>query len=974
VIGGGAPRSLVARALRLAPLVRAVVLLCMLRAGLVSAAPVAVPVYDFTASERGALFPRGDPWAVYEHALIDDAPPSGPSGLLPSQSHWSRFAIDGERRLPAYGCHTFHARVQFPPAWLDGKQSLAISFPYQFHAARVVVRNRGPSGGRWEAESGRPGCSAAEEIPLHRPVRLLFTADGDVDVFVQVSNFHAMRGGLVRAPYVGLAGAVIERRLVQERLDFLIIGVLGVAGIVHLAQWLLRRSQVQMLYFATLCLVMAVRAIVFGNYLESFDPPLMGFAASQRLVYITIDGAVFFTIAYLDAALPNTLPRAMFRAFGVACGSLSALVLLLDVTTFGPLIFFSQALAGIGSLIVLASGARAALRDRNLYSSLMLASFLVLAGAAVSDIVIDHFRIGEFYVAPYGTMGFVLMQAFALALQNASTREAADQLSAALAARSERLEQLDALKNEFLATTSHELRTPLNGIVGLSETLLQRTTIRDDREVTNHILAIGDAGRRLTSLIDDILDYSKLRTRKIVLDRKPVDIRRVIDQVLLLSRSLPGTKPIDLRQSVDHTVPYVLADENRLRQILQNLVGNAIKFTDRGFVEVAAAVAGERVEIRVRDSGIGIPEDKFEHIFATFEQLDMGPSRRAPGTGLGLAITKQLVELHGGTIAVHSAIGLGSTFVFTVPVATGAPEPAVGALTQRPEASAVTPVALASYDTVVGSARSRWRILAVDDDAANLLVLRAQLDANEFNVTPVRDARDAVRVFKEEGPFDAVLLDVMMPKVSGLEVARELRRIVTSAECPILFLSARTALDDFAAAFGAGGSDFLTKPVVRTELLARLKHHLDVAVAFRARERPLEVKLAELLAAPCATFVVCGAPLPPHDPALFARLIAALAEVGAVPVFAPGGVALAIAPAPGMTESEPSEAHAVTEALSRAIGGGGVVCARGAVTLAEGPDELRIGARVGGEAVEAVLAQLASGRRDDDPLKATGDR
>jgi CheY-like chemotaxis protein len=448
----------------------------------------------------------------------------------------------------------------------------------------------------------------------------------------------------------------------------------------------------------------------------------------------------------------------------------------------------------------------------------------------------------------------------------------------------------------------------------------------------------------------------------------------VIDQVLLLSRSLPGTKPIDLRQSVDHGVPYVLADENRLRQVLQNLVGNAIKFTDRGFVEVAAAASGDAVEIRVRDSGIGIPEDKFEDIFATFEQLDMGPSRRAPGTGLGLAITKQLVELHGGTISVHSAVGLGSTFVFTVPVAQGSPEPAIGALTQTPDGGPIAPLALASFDEVVDPSRSRWRILAVDDDAANLLVLRAQLDANEFHVTPVRDARDAVRVFKSDGPFDAVLLDVMMPKVSGLEVARELRRLVTSAECPILFLSARTALDDFAAAFGAGGSDFLTKPVVRTELLARLKHHLDVSAAFRAREEPLERKLSALLPNAARDYDVYGAMVPAEEPGTLARIVEALAGLPAVPVFPHAGCVIVIA------ERELADARdaVIREALLAAAIGGRIVHATGCVTVAPAADGVRLGTRVGGEAFTRAMAELLGSNAiaDTSPNAATapGDR
>jgi two-component system sensor histidine kinase ChiS len=917
----------------------------------------AVPVYDFTEVGDVRQFPMKRPWAVYRDALVEDDART-PDGRLLSEVHWGKYPFEPGTTLAAYGCHTYHVRVRLPPAWRDGRTPLALSFPYEFHATRVVVRSRGPSGGRWEALSGVPGCTKDDEVPLHRRVRLLFAPDGDLDVFMQLSNFHAMRGGLVRSPTLGTANAVLRRRDLESQADFFMIGVLGVAAVYHAAQWLLHRSQLQTLYFALMCAVMAVRAAVFGNYFEAFEPSLISFATSQRLVYLTIDGAMYFTIAFLDASLPNTLPRWMLRAFGVLCGGVSLFVLLLEVPTFGPLIFISEALVAIGSVIVIASCLRAVVRDRSVHAQLTLMSFLVLASTAVWDLVIDHMRSGQVFVAPYGTLGFVLIQAFAIALQNARAREAASSLSAELASRGDRLLQLDALKNEFLATTSHELRTPLNGIIGLSETLLQRTSVRTDREATNHLLAIADSGRRLTTLIDDILDYSKLRTRKLALDRKPVSVRRIVDQVLLLSRSLPGAKPVDLREVVPHDLPPVYADENRLRQVLQNLVGNAIKFTERGFVEVTACVAGDWVEVRVRDSGIGIPEEKFDAIFETFEQLDSGPTRGASGTGLGLAITRQLVELHGGSIDVHSALGLGSTFVFTIPIAKGAPLPLPMADASRdPRAPEASPLDVDALNAApIPSGRPRWNILAVDDDAANLLVLRAQLDPKEFGVTPVRDPRDAVRVFREEGPFDAVLLDVMMPKVSGLEVARELRRLVPAARCPIIFLSARTALDDFAASFGAGGSDFLSKPVVRVELLARLRHHLHVAAAYRELERPLEAELAALLKASSGSVLVVGARLVSAEASAthLSAIVDAIRDANAAPFFLSASFVLAVLPG-----ARAADADSVHEALAGVVGASCPIARTVGHLFMVAPDDDRdAGPVLAGSAVDDLLRAL----------------
>ena len=898
------------------------------------AGPLGVPVYDFSNRTESVRFPDGSPWALYRDVLVEETPAGGVDAVVRSPQHWNKTPLHDGTTLPAQGCHTFHARVKLPSDWLGPKRVLAVAFPYQFHAAKLVVRNRGPSGGQWEAFSGRPSCDSASEIPLHRPTRLAFFADGEVDIFLQISNHHAMRGGLVRGLSVGPLDEIIRQRSVLEHGDLFILGVLVVMAIYHLAQWLLFRAQRQAMFFSALCFVMAVRATVFGNYLESAVPPLIGFATSQRLVYLTIDGAVFFTVAFLDASLPNTLPRWLLRSLGIACGTISLLVLVLDVTTFGPLIFLSEALALIGSVVVFWCCAAAMIRQRTMHSTLFFLSFGLLAVTAVWDLLSDQLRWTQVFAAPYGTMGFVLIQAFAIALQNAKAREHAETLTAELSERNERIMKLDALKNEFLATTSHELRTPLNGIIGLSETLLQRSSVRTDREATDHLLAIGEAGRRLATLINDILDYSKLRTRTITLDLCPVDLRRSIEQVMLLSRTLPGTKPIDLREAVSLDVPLVQADENRLRQVLQNIVGNAIKFTERGFVEVSANVKGAFVEVRVRDSGIGISPDKFKYIFESFEQLETGPTRQAQGTGLGLAITRQLVELQGGTIQVYSAPNLGSTFAFTIPIAADARGVAhrIAPRTREAPALAELPPVPPVESRFQPSTLGLKRILAVDDDAANLLVLRAQLDPKEFAVTPVRDARDTVRIFRDEGPFDAVLLDIMMPKISGLEVARDLCRLGPIGSCPILFLSARTGLEDFASAFAAGGSDFLTKPVVRSELLTRLRYHLSVAASLRQLERPLEVSLESFLSSNegpvvlVATRIAASTP----SPAVIAERVEAIRAANAVPFLLSGNVILAFTRT--TDDAQIAALHAAIQAFSdpRAR----VVTAAGKVTFA----------------------------------------
>ncbi|MFM7201629.1 MAG: ATP-binding protein [Myxococcota bacterium] len=220
----------------------------------------------------------------------------------------------------------------------------------------------------------------------------------------------------------------------------------------------------------------------------------------------------------------------------------------------------------------------------------------------------------------------------------------------------EQLRRVDRLKDEFLANTSHELRTPLNGIIGLAESMVDGATGELNRETLANLDMIVTSGRRLSHLINDILDFSRLRHRDLSLSRKAMSLQPVVELVMTLLKPLTAGKKLVMYNELTPELPLVEADENRLQQIFNNLIGNALKFTEQGQIHVYAIQHGEHLEITVADTGIGIPEDKLDSVFQSFEQVDGSISRKYGGTGLGLAITRQLVELHGGTIYCESTI------------------------------------------------------------------------------------------------------------------------------------------------------------------------------------------------------------------------------------------------------------------------------------------------------------------------------
>ncbi|MFT4927492.1 MAG: signal transduction histidine kinase [Phenylobacterium sp.] len=422
-----------------------------------------------------------------------------------------------------------------------------------------------------------------------------------------------------------------------------------------------------------------------------------------------------------------------------------------------------------------------------------------------------------------------------------------------------RLTEVDKLKDEFLANTSHELRTPLNGIIGLAESLIDGVAGPQSTSGVANLAMIVTSGKRLSNLVNDILDFSKLKNHNLNLIQRPTDLYSLSEVVLTLSKPLVGAKKLKLINAVPNDLPAVLADENRLQQILHNLVGNAIKFTDAGQVSVSAEICDNQLIVSVADTGIGIEPAQFERIFCSFEQIEGDTERVYSGTGLGLSVTKQLVELHGGTITVESPIdkgGKGSVFSFNLAIAEDAvdsnneqtveqtAEQKVAANLARQTVSRLHLLDTDEFAPVASitiNRDARFRILLVDDEPVNRQVLLNHLSLHNYQLIEASGGEQALKAIKEDGPFDLILLDVMMPKVSGYEVCTVVRESHPVNDLPVIFLTAKNQVADMVQSFAVGANDYLSKPVSKHELLTRVETHLK----FLDIHRNLEGKVIE---------------------------------------------------------------------------------------------------------------------------------
>ncbi|HEY4599747.1 MAG TPA: ATP-binding protein [Cerasibacillus sp.] len=709
------------------------------------------------------------------------------------------------------GHGTYRLKIILPD---NGEMMHGLRIEEITNAAQIYIN------GRKISDYGTPGTSRDTSIGKRGPRLAFFPVNqNEIDIIIHVSNYDLpFRGGITDSIKIGTETAIIKEDHRSQNFQLAVFIVYLLHSVYAIVLYIMARKyyQKELLFYGLMLIVAGFTVLIDDDMVLQLP---INAEAYHRLLHI-----LFSTVLI-------TLVTAIKYLFNVKSRLHSILVGLYIVIVIGiiivPIEHFYLVHNGKNILYLLSFYLLFSLtikfvqkgNDEGIYVLFFITGYTsnMVWGTLINAGLVKI----PFY--PFDFIIYVVAIALLLLKRYMNMLQVNEQQTIAL-------KEADRRKDEFLANTSHELRNPLHGIINIAQTMLQHNAETLTQKNKDDLKLLVRIGENMRFTLNDILDLSKIQEKQIQFYQKPVNLHTVTSVVLDLVRFMGDEKELQLNLNIPNNFPLVYADENRLMQILFNLIHNAVKYTPEGSITIDAYYTNDKATINVKDTGVGISPEAIDSIFNPYEQEDSSMTAIGGGIGLGLHVCKQLVELHGGEVSVKSEQNQGSTFSFTLPLADESMMNHVNIM-EKPtvileEAATLTEEPVSEQMRYHKAAQ----ILVVDDDPVNLKVISKILD-KDYYLIKATNGHEALQYIKDN-QFDLVVSDVMMPQMSGYELTRHIREQYTLSELPILLLTARNQIEDVQTGFNVGANDYVIKPVDAVELSARVHSliHLKLAI------------------------------------------------------------------------------------------------------------------------------------------------
>ncbi|MBE6067163.1 MAG: response regulator [Clostridium lundense] len=647
-----------------------------------------------------------------------------------------------------------------------------------------------------------------------------YTRNGEVYLTLQVSNFYS-EFGFIDTILMGEASKIDTYKEKKQALDLFIFGSSVLAAIYNLAVFSKRKKNRAPLYFAIVCILIAIRTIFLGERFVISIFPNFSYTLAVRIMIWTFYLYMPFIVLFIDKSYGGILSKKVVKLSNFSALLYFFLVLIIPADHYIQLLVPFEALA-LSLIIYMMFKICKVYINGETNDYITVVGLFALFITRVNDILYEYSVIITNSFAPLGVFIFIVANYYVLAERQAKALSRSEDIG-------EKLKSLNNLKDDFLAVTSHELKTPLNGIIGLSENLATGASSHMTEDEKYNLRLIKSSAVRLSNLVNDIIVFSKLKNNEIILQKKPVKINKLLEMVIKFCELSANNKSIQLVNLVDEGVPYVAGDEDRIQQIFYNLIGNAIKFTHEGQIIISYIVKEDYMEVSIEDTGIGIPKERLNTIFNIYEQGE-GISEKYGGTGLGLYITKKLIKLHGGDIKVKSSTGKGTKFTFSLPLSSA--EEVNNACDYSEDIlkeANYEPLNLISNDksselsaNLSTKASKNYKILIVDDEYVNQRVLEGYLSHLSEHILKASTGKQALEIMEKNEDLDLVIIDMMIPDLLGYEICNIIRKKYSIFELPILIMTADNRPENLVISFESGANDYLRKPFNKYELLSRV--------------------------------------------------------------------------------------------------------------------------------------------------------